>query len=294
MRALIKLFSLSCLICSVLYVFSSVADAAAQEEGKSLTFLAVGLDDSPSNTDVLSVITYDSGANTVRALQIPRDTCVRYGDKIIKINAFYSQKLIDGERSDQALMSLSDMVSDLLGIKIDGYAALTTDGFIDFVDFVGGIDVNSSDIPHQIQDSFSSKDGKVHLDGKSALRFVRYRKEYLRGDLERLDTQKIFAKSLFSSLKDKREIFSLFKFISNSDGISFDIDKGRSLSFMLQNVFKASDADFQIATLPGKSVKSEGVWYYIINKGEAESLIKGYFPYSTLGFDTENNFVYNL
>lgn len=294
MRTLIKLFSVSFLISSVLYVFSSVAMAATREGGQQLTFLVVGFDESPANTDVISVISYDGGANTVRAIQIPRDTLVNYGNKNGKVNGFYSYEINRGQTNEQALASLTDKVSRLLGIDIDGYAALTSEGFIDFVDYVGGVNIESSKLPKPLADSIGVKEGSVHLDGKSAFEFVRYRKDYQRGDLERLDAQKIFAKALFFAIKERREYFSLFKFISQSDGITFEMNKGRSFSFILQNIFKTSSADFQMATLPGEAEKSDGVWYYIIKREEAEALIFGYFPYSDRGFDLDNDFIYSL
>ena len=294
MRILIKLFSVLLLIFSVFSVFSGVVNATAQRNGGSLTFLVVGFDKSPANTDVLCVVSYDSDGDTVRAVQIPRDTCINYGEKNGKINGFYSYNVNKGKTHEESLNLLSDCISQLLGVKIDGYAAVTTDGFVDLVDYIGGININYTDLPQSFREKTEEKNGTVHLDGNSALEFVRYRKDYVRGDIDRLDAQKIFAKAIFTELKEKREFFSLLKFLSNSNGISLSIEHGGSVAFMIKNIFKASNADFQIATLPGNAQKSEGVWYYIVKREEAESLIKGYFPYSYRDFDTKNFFVYEL
>ena len=294
MRALIKLFSVSFLICSVLYVFSNIADAATQINSKSLTFLFIGLDDSPANTDVLSVVSYDGEANTVRTIQIPRDTCIRHQSENIKINGYYSSNVNIGKTEDEALDSLVQTVSELLGIEIDGYLALTTEGFVDTVDYLGGILLSPSDIPEPLREGDELSREKIRLDGKSALELVRYRESYKRGDLERLDAQKKIAKAIFSDLKDSREIFTLLKFVSNHNGIRFALNKGKSISFLVQNIFKISDADFQIATLPGKAIKSEGISYYVIDKEKAKALVRGYFPHSSQDFDTNNNFVYRM
>ena len=293
MRVLIKLFSVSFLICSVLYVFSGVASAARAED-PSLTILLVGFDDSPSNTDVLALVSYDSASNSVRAIQLPRDTYVNYGDKKGKINGFYSYKKIKGETHTEALQSLSDKVSDLLGVKIDGSFAITTDGFVDLVDYLGGVSLDLESVPEPLRSGAVSESGKIRLDGEAALNFVRFRKGYIRADLERMDAQKLFAKALFNTIKSKREFFSLFKFISSNNEISFEIDKGHALAFAMQNVFKAASADFQITTLPGQAVKGQDTWYYIISRKESELLLEEYFPNSHKNFDEENNFIYEL
>ena len=294
MKVLIKLFSISFLLCSVIHVFSGVTCDAVQRKCDFLNFLAIGFDNSPANTDVICVVSFDSGANAVRALQIPRDTYINYGNKNGKINGFYSDNINSGKTKEEALASLTVKVSDLLGIRIDGYVALTSDGFIDFIDYIGGVKLPLSDVPSQLRDAFNEENGIVNLDGKSAFEFVRYRKNYNRGDLERLDAQKVFVKALFSDLKGRRESFSIFKFISNNDGITFDINKARSVSFALQNIGRISTADFEITTLPGEAEKIGDAWYYIINRAKAAKIIKEYFPHNIRGFDEKNNFLSNL
>ncbi len=291
MKFLIKVFAFSFLVCSVLYVCSSMADAAIGGRKQSaVSILMVGFDFSPSNTDVLSVASYDSEANSVNVLQIPRDTYISYGDKNGKINGLYSHYLASGKSHSEALSKLSDTVSQALGIKIDGYAAFNSEGFIETVDFFGGVDINSEDLPKAL--NFNSGDNeKIHLDGKSAFELVRYRKEYLRGDLERLDVQKLFLKAFFQKIKEQREIFSFLKFMSGNKNISVSFNGEFYASMLLENIFRVRTADMQMAALPGKAVKSENIWYYIVSRNETEALVKGYFPHSYRGFDLNNYFV---
>ena len=294
MKRLVKIISVLFLIASAVLMFSEIAQAANKRSAKEMTFLAVGFDSAPENTDVLCVITYDSEANTVRAIQIPRDTAIKYGDGVIKINGFYSCEKAKGRTREQALSNLADKISSLLGIGIDGYFALTTDGFVKTVDYLGGVSIDAALIPKVISDAYYVENGKIHLDGEAALDFVRYRKDYPRGDLDRIDAQKVFLKSVFNLLKEKRDYFSFLKFISSCNEISFKINKGYSLAFVLQNISKASETDFQIATLPGRALKSGGVWYYVVNKAEAKALIDGYFPHENPSFDGEVGFAYDM
>ena len=293
MKFLIKLISLSFLICSALYVFSGVVRATDRDE-KSLNYLVVGFDSAPANTDVLCVASYDCEANTVRAVQIPRDSVIKYGDDYLKINAYYSKKVLEGATHQAALGALSGKISELLGIEIDGYLAVSQEGLVSFVDFLGGVYVSESDIPKELSGSFEVEDGKVFLDGDDAIEFVRYRKEYTRGDLDRLDAQKTFIKSLVARIGERRELFSILRFASENDGISFEANKGRSFSILLDNVFKISNADFQISTLPGEAKKHNGVWYYLVNREKSIALISGYFPHLRNEFDTKRDFIYNF
>ena len=293
MKILIKFFSVAFLIGAIAYVFSNHADAAPQKNN-SFNFLIVGFDDSPANTDVISVASYDSESNSIRILQIPRDTYINYGDKLGKINGFYSYNVNFGKSDDAALLSLSDKISDLLGIEIDGYVALTFNAFVEFVDYIGGVSINRGEVPEQLRNTLSDENGVIHLDGSQAINFVRYRKNYDRGDLERLDVQKVFIKALFSRLKERSEVLSVFKFITKNEEVCFNIDKRRSLLFFLQSVNKISDADFQIATLPGKALKNGGIWYYVVNKPKAEELIMMFFSDRNRGFDEKNSFIYDF
>lgn len=293
MKFLIKLLSISFLLCSALYVFSGIA-SASDGKAKSLNYLFVGFDSSPANTDVLCVASYDSEANTVRAVQIPRDTVIKQGDNYLKINSYYSELISEGATHQSALRSLSDMISELLGIEIDGYAAITPKGLSDFVDFLGGVYIDDNDIPSELEDCFEANDGRVFLDGENAVKFVRYRKEYIRGDLDRLDAQKIFIKSILNRIGERRELFSLLRFVSENDEISFEGNKGRSFSILLENIFKVNDADLQIATLPGKAEKHNGVWYYLVNKEKSIALISGYFPHYRYEFDKNRVFIHNF
>ncbi len=293
MKFLIKLISLSFLVCSALYVFSGVA-SATDRDGKSLNYLVVGFDSSPANTDVLCLASYDCAANTVRGVQIPRDTVIKHGDGYLKINAYYSQKISEGATHQSALSSLSDKIAELVGVEIDGYISITQDGLASLVDFMGGVYVNENDIPREIVDSFEAKDGKVFLDGDDAVAFVRYRKEYTRGDIDRLDAQKVFIKSLLRRIGERRDLFSILRFASENDGISFQANKGRSFSILLENVFRINDADLQIATLPGEAKKYNGVWYYLVNREKSIALVSGYFPHLRNDFDRKRDFIYNF
>ncbi len=292
MKVLIKFFSLAFLGCSLLYLFSGVVFAAMPRQKDLFTVLVVGFDESPSNTDVLCVISCDAREKSVKAIQIPRDTYFDYGDTKGKINGLYSYEILKGATKEEALSTLSIKISDSLGIGIDGFIAFTSDGLVEAVDWLGGVEISSENISDQLKNeyNFGDKD-TVSLDGKDAMNFVRYRKGYRRGDLERLDAQKIFLKAFFEKIKNTRDPFSFLKVLSQSEGVLFNADKGALVSFVLGNRKSFNNLTFQIVTLPGKAIKTDGSWYYVVNKKEAEALVMEYFPEKHGAFDSKKYYI---
>lgn len=130
------------------------------------TFFLVAKDQVGSNADTMMVCTYDTQAQTVGVVSVPRDTLVESG----KLNAVYQQ----------GVEALRDTVSDLLGIPIDFYVAVDMEGFKVLVDELDGIDFNvpihmSYDDPGQDL-SIHYEPGMQHLDGQDVLNVARCRK----------------------------------------------------------------------------------------------------------------------
>lgn len=77
-----------------------------------------------------------------------------------------------------------DTLEMLYGIEIDYYVRLNFTGFIDIVDALGGIDVNS-EYAFTALTGESYIQGVNHLSGERALAFARERHAFLSGDLQR-------------------------------------------------------------------------------------------------------------
>ena len=290
MKRIIPLFLVSSLICSFLYICSS-AVAVRTNAKDTFTALLIGFDESPSNTDVMCIASCDATRRTLNIIQIPRDTYFDYGDKKGKLNGLYSHERLRGKTHKDALQVLSDKISEALGIDIDGYVALTTDGLIETVDFLGGVEIPRQDVPEPLQDQFEGDEKNVLLSGKSAYEFVRYRKEYKRGDLERLDAQKTFLKAAFEKIKSRKDLFSLIKFVQNNKNIYLNFDRGALFLFFVGNRI-SGDFDFKIQTLSGKAIKTDSSWYYVVDKEKAQMQLFEYFPEKLGEFDPNNYFVY--
>lgn len=140
-------------------------DAPQRREGV-YTFLLAASDQAGGGADTIMVCTYDTVAQKVGLVSIPRDTLVPEG----KINSLYN-KGID---------RLKETVSGMLGIPIDRYVTVNIRSFQRIVDEVEGIDFN---VPVHMAYDDPTQDlhihfepGMQHLTGEEALLVSRCRK----------------------------------------------------------------------------------------------------------------------
>jgi LCP family protein required for cell wall assembly len=135
-------------------------------------------------TDSVMVISIDPNEKTYAMLSIPRDLYVPiYGTKSYsKINEVYQigEKEKEGDGADLAKKT----VGSILDLPIHYYLTLDFYGFKQFVDKIGGVDVNVEkaiyDPLYPADDmknykTFSIKDGEQHLSGEIALKYARSR-----------------------------------------------------------------------------------------------------------------------
>jgi polyisoprenyl-teichoic acid--peptidoglycan teichoic acid transferase len=137
----------------------------------------------PSRSDTIKVISLEPDGPSMSMMTIPRDSYVvpagfdrSRSDNWVKINAINNTLVNPRHFGTDKLV---ETVGDLLGIDIDGYVKINYKGFIDVIDSMGGIDFYV-DYPMDYVDSVDGyeihlKKGLQHLDGESALQYVRFR-----------------------------------------------------------------------------------------------------------------------
>jgi LCP family protein required for cell wall assembly len=145
----------------------------------------------PYRSDTIMLIR--AGRGTFRKLSIPRDTLAEVaGQGPQKINSAYA--------AGGAKLAVRT-VEDLLGLNVDQVAIIDFDGFRQFVDTIGGIDV---DLPTDVCSTVSGgafnldlKEGENHLDGFQAITLARTREnscgsgEFTGTDVERAQFQQL-------------------------------------------------------------------------------------------------------
>lgn len=172
----------------------------AQLHGKR-NIMVLGVDRRSGDTgrsDTLFVTMLDTSRNQAALLSVPRDTLVSIpGHGWDKVNHAYAYG--DHDLSRKTL-------ENFLGIQINNYVLVDFQGFIKLVDAIGGVDIDVEK-PMQYADPYDGENGLVinlqpgrqHMDGTTAIQYVRYRDE--EGDIGRVDRQQKFMKAVFAKLR---------------------------------------------------------------------------------------------
>jgi len=180
-------------------------------EGGSCNILIMGVDvgtpgatndDDPKRTDTMIVAHYNAKDKKLSLVSIPRDTLIQIDGKNQKINAAH---FFGG------VASAVSAVEELLGIKIDYYGKIDYEGFRKVIDAIGGVDMEITnemnyDDPTQDLSIHFKKGTTVHLDGKKAEEFFRWRKNndgtgLARADLDRIKNQQLFISKVMAKVK---------------------------------------------------------------------------------------------
>ena len=243
--------------------------------------LFFGLDDAAMNTDVICFASFDPANNTIAFVQLPRDTYYNFGGTQNKINQLYAHYLIN-YNSDEALKYTADDISKAFGIKTTGYVSVTTAGLVRAIDSLGGIDIEVSQ-DGVFTDEFGKnplrlRAGENHLEGASAVQFIRYRQGYLTGDLGRLDAQKLFFRAVLRKFASRPSLEKILDaYISARDEIQTNLDVFDILRMNGAGIRQLSQAKVSYLTMPGEAIVAQnGISYYSISKKAAENVCRDY------------------
>ena len=266
-----------------------VPDAADMgvEKEERVNVLVMGTDRQASLCDVMMLVSIDKAANTVIAVQIPRDTYAGYtSGSYKKLNGAYNS--LGGAEKTAAWLA------DAFGIKIDHYVCVCLDTVRCVVDAIGGVDV---DIPCDMvysdpeQGLYIKLDaGKTHLDGEGAEQFLRFRYSYVGGDVARLDAHKIFLSALYKKMARDMTPSLLIKLCAAVDGVETDLSIPDMVDIGLSVRKMDADSIF-LVTLPGRVAVAEesGASYYVIFADGARIIMQEYF--GGKDFDTNEYFL---
>jgi LCP family protein required for cell wall assembly len=179
-----------------------------------LTGLDSGHDRRHSLSDTLLVVSIDPSERTVVMVSFPRDISnfpmYHSGTYEGKINSLWTTvRNNPGRYPDGPISTLGKQIGFLLGVPIHYVAAINLEGFERMVNLVGGVDVVN---PKRIADStydwfdgtygFYLPAGKQHLDGRTALAFVRSRKGAGDNDFTRAARQQLLLVAVRNRMTD--------------------------------------------------------------------------------------------
>jgi len=190
-----------------------------------ISFLLTGVDSGHDRrhalTDTMLVISISPSKGTVAMISFPRDIAQfdlysggRYNDKL---NSLMTVARLNPSRyPDGPSQTLANQLGYFLGINIQYSAAINLVGFERMINLVGGVDV---DVERRIADpTYDWFDGKYgfflsagnrHLDGRTALAYVRSRNGAGDNDFTRADRQQQLILALREKLTDPSIITKL-------------------------------------------------------------------------------------
>ncbi len=259
------------------------------------SFAIFGLDQDETRTDVIIVGAFNATTKEITLLSIPRDVRVELSAKqkaafreikrsapsVMKMNEVHSYA-----GKEHGTEFALDELENILGVKLDYYVEMNTEGFRQIIDTIGGVEMtldrnyNYSDPTQNL--SIHLKKGTQVLDGAQAEGLVRFRADYRNADLDRIKVQQNFMSELFKQLMNKQTLINnaptlvatLMKYVNTNFSVA-DIPKyAKYISGI-----KAENIHFE--TLPGEGRYVGKVSYFIHDDVKTKELTDHIFNPST-------------
>jgi polyisoprenyl-teichoic acid--peptidoglycan teichoic acid transferase len=246
----------------------------SKKSGQPVTTLVMGVDkgsvpgETESRTDIMMLVSVNPANNKAAVISIPRDTRVKIAgqngyNKINAAHAFGGTKL--------AIQT----VKDFTGLDINHYVEMDFVGFKAIVDAIGGVKMH---VDVAINDKYAGKvpAGDVVLTGDQALALVRARHDVHAvpaGDLDRIKNQRRFLQAMLSNVSHVRNPFKVIKLVDvASKNIKTDLSFTEMLS-LGRRLQGAGKNNLTMTTAPGTPKVINGVWYYLVDMPEFQSML---------------------
>jgi len=254
-------------------------DAIIPVVGRKATFLVVGTDKSGYNTDTIMVATIDQNEQKISIMSIPRDTRVTVNGSTMKINAVYSYAKNKGYNDEEMLI---EAISDMTGIGINYYAIISTKAFREIVDALGGFEYEVRPEGYHYSDPYQDlyidiPGGKQWLNGEQAEGLVRFRNDYARADLQRVEVQQDVIKEL---IKQKLNVSNIGKIPQVYNAVSKNVVSNIKVGDLMdfgKGIVNIDQSAIKTYTLPSTPQTIGGVSYVIPNEEEISLLVNDEF-----------------
>ncbi len=236
-----------------------VAPGELERKPGVYTFLLTGLDESKSRTDVIMIATYDTSAQSVSIMSIPRDTYSMANNRssgLKHINLAYS--------FGGGIDSLLYEVYNLVGFYPDYYVTVDMNGFVEIINYIGGVYFN---VPQDMYYNDNSQnlhiainEGYQWLSGAQALQVCRFRSGYADADIGRIRTRDAFLKATAEQLLDGATVVRAAEIAGTVyDNVSTNIKK-TDLVWFAKNAVSMSTDNIVFVTFPGGPAYDSGMW----------------------------------
>lgn len=249
----------------------------------ALNILLIGSDGETSvangRSDVIILMHVSSDLKKVYLVHFPRDMYVDVpGHGKDKINAAFAYG------GSQLLVRT---LRNLVDVPLDHVAVIGFEGFRAMTDAVGGVDVYAEEASSDevYNDNFTEKwynavhVGMNHLDGNSALAFVRERYQLSKGDISRGHRQQAFVEALMLKVLNKQTLTNPVRFAALVKAVArnLTVDNGFSVADIYSQALamkdlRGEDIVFITAPITGFGRSPQGASIDIVDEAKMAQL----------------------
>jgi polyisoprenyl-teichoic acid--peptidoglycan teichoic acid transferase len=226
----------------------------------------------PKRTDTLMLVNYNPSTEEINMVSIPRDTLIIINGKNQKINAAHA---IGG------INYSIESVEKLLDIDVNYYGKVDYEGFRKIIDAIGGVDMKINnrmdyDDPTQNLSIHFKKGEVVHLDGKKAEEFFRWRKNndgtgLANGDLGRIENQHEFMKNVIDKMKNPVDAAKVLPIIPEYVKTNMNPEEILKYTYIMA---RAQSDKLNITTLKGDTGYINNISYFIYDEKQNSELLQ--------------------
>lgn len=218
-------------------------------------------DDDVGRSDTLMVATVDPKQKQVSLLSIPRDTRAFMQGSYDKINSAYAYG---------GWQLTRDVVEDLLDTPVDHYVLINTRSFPKIIDAIGGVDIYVESRMYYVDEWDDAVPGGLvidlypglqHMDGVTAMSYVRYRDE--EGDIGRIARQQRFMRAVMEQVTSPAIVTKLPAVIRECMGAVETDLSFRQLLELAGALKEAQGNGLRAEMLPGRPLYIDEVSYWV-------------------------------
>jgi LCP family protein required for cell wall assembly len=246
-----------------------------------MKILLLGSDQRPDEggfrTDAILLVVLDSEQKSVSVVSFPRDLWVQVPSLYeMKINQVYELAGFDGT---------AEMMEANFGVRPDYFLMTNFTGFKTFIDNRGGIDVNveqdltdDCDLPQQVDGDCTVLQGMVHMDGPTALWYVRSRNTS--SDLDRLRREQEVVYALVKkmvSFQTVAQISEIKDELQENVETNMSIEDGLKLIPFATSLLSNSDKIHKVAISEEQATPSwswNGMWILLPDTNAIRALME--------------------
>lgn len=252
---------------------SDDSSITTSKQTNALNILIMGVDkraDDVGRSDTLMVLTYNQNEQKASILSLPRDTRVHIEkndyDKINHAYAYGGHKLTQ------------KVVESFLNVPINYYILIDIQAFEKIIDAVGGVDIDVEKRMYY-EDPWDDNGGLIidlqpglqHLNGKTAIQYVRYRDG--EGDIGRINRQQKFIKAFLTQAISPSVLPKLPDILKNiSSAIQTNMPLGEMIN-LVSNLPTIQQNSLSSNIVPGQPAYIKDISYWIPDIGKTRNLI---------------------